>query len=71
MDDCDVSDQSGGCFEFPRVFAAVRTTNPDVGEVAHKVRYDSVVVATDHRLEASLCVRIESRPLVLGEDSSS
>ena len=45
MDDLDVSDHSGGCLEFPLVFAAVRATNPDVGKVA--LRDDGVVVAID------------------------
>ena len=64
-------DESGSCLELSRVFAAVLATNPDVGKVAHKLRYDGVVVATHHRLETSLRVRIESRSLVFCEDSST
>ena len=69
VDDHDVSDKSGGCLELPWVLAAVRTTNSDIGEVAHKLCYDRVVVTTHHRLETSLRVRLESCLLILGEDS--
>ena len=66
-----MSDESGSCFELPRVFATMLATNPDIGKVSHKFRYNGVVVTTHHCLETSLRVRIESRPLVLGEDSST
>ena len=69
MNDRDMSIHSGDCLELPRVFAAVRTTNSDIGEVAHKLRYDRVVVATDRRLETSLRVRLESSILIVVEDS--
>ena len=62
-------DESGSCLELSRVFAAVLATNPDVGKVAHKLRYDCVVVTFGHRLETSLRLCIESRPLILSENS--
>ena len=64
-------DESGSCLELPWVFATMPTTNPYVGKVSHKLRYDGVIVTTHHRLETSLRVGIESRPLVFCEDSST
>ena len=62
---------SGSCLELPWVFATMPTTNPYVGKVSHKLRYDGVVVTSYHRLEASLRICVEPRPLVLCEDPAT
>ena len=69
MNDRDMSIHSCNCLELPRVFAAVRTTYSYVGEVSHEFCYDSVVITANHRLEPRLRIRIESRPLIFGEDA--
>ena len=69
MNDRDMSIHSDDGFELPRVFTAMCATDSYVGKVSHELCYDGVVITANHRLEPRLRIRIESRPLILGEDA--